>query len=152
WSTILRTDYSLRPLIENEVKLSTSKGSKWYLTPNGNQVSAAIAAGSVAAGMKTLVFVQSTVAAGSCVKGFAQQVTPREVTFTEEEAAWRALVEEEMGGADHCFLAVDPDGVLRSGAAPHHSLLLREERDLHESLFRRRDGIDTLFATSTLAQ
>src|SRR5207253_169980 len=102
--------------------------------------------------MKTLVFVQSTVAAGSCVRGFAGQVTPREVVFHEEEAAWRALAEEEMGGGEHCFLAVDPDGVVRTGAAPHHALLLREERDLHESLFKRGDGIDTLFATSTLAQ
>jgi hypothetical protein len=152
WSTNLRVDYALRPLIDTEVKLSTSKGSNWYLTPNGNQVSAAIAAGSVAAGMKTLVFVQSTVAAGSCVKGFADQVTPREVVFNEEEAAWRALIEEEMGGGEHCFLAVDPDGVVRTGAAPHHALLLREERDLHESLFKRQDGLDTLFATSTLAQ
>lgn len=33
-----------------------------------------------------------------------------------------------------------------------HALLLREERELHESLFRRPDGIKVLFATSTLAQ
>jgi hypothetical protein len=32
------------------------------------------------------------------------------------------------------------------------TLLLREERELHESLFKRRDGIDVLFATSALAQ
>src|SRR3546814_13403972 len=42
--------------------------------------------------------------------------------------------------------------MFRGGAASHHALLLREERDLHESLFKRADGIDVLFATSTLAQ
>lgn len=44
------------------------------------------------------------------------------------------------------------DGTLQTGAASHHGLLLREERELHESLFRRPDGIKVLFATSTLAQ
>lgn len=152
WSTRLREDYSLRALLDDAQPLSTSKGDKWYLTPNGNQVSAAIAAGSVAAGMKSLVFVQTTVASGSCVDGFAERVKPRDVLFTDEEAAWRALVAEEMGGAEYCYLKVDDDGVVRTGAAAHHALLLREERELHESLFKRRDGVDALFATSTLAQ
>src|SRR3546814_20736091 len=57
-----------------------------------------------------------------------------------------------MGGAEHCYLQLDYDGMFRGGAASHHALLLREERDLHESLFKRADGIDVLFATSTLAQ
>ena len=43
-------------------------------------------------------------------------------------------------------------GIFRGGAASHHGLLLREERELHEALFKRPDGIDALFATSTLAQ
>lgn len=43
-------------------------------------------------------------------------------------------------------------GVVRTGAASHHSLLLREERELHESLFKRKDGLHALFVTSTLAQ
>jgi len=152
WSTKAREDYALRALLDTREPLGTSSGMKWYLTPNGNQVSTAIAAGSVAAGMKTLVFVQNTVACGSCVRTFADNLTPREVSLTEEEAAWRALVVEEMGGAEHCYLAVDEESKVRTGAASHHGLLLRDERELHESLFKRRDGIDALFATSTLAQ
>ena len=102
--------------------------------------------------MKTLVFVQTTVFCESCVKGFPDRISARPVTLTEEESAWRALAVEEMGGAEYCYVQLDTDGLLKTGAASHHSLLLREERDLHESLFKRRDGIDVLFATSTLAQ
>ena len=72
--------------------------------------------------------------------------------MTDEEARWRALAVEEMGAAEHCYLQLDDEGVPRTGAASHHSLLLREERELHEALFKRRDGIDAIFATSTLAQ
>ena len=56
------------------------------------------------------------------------------------------------GGAPYCYLKMENDGLVRTGAASHHGLLLREERELHESLFRRPDEIRALFATSTLAQ
>lgn len=152
WSTTNREDYSLLPLLPEPQLLSTNTGKRWYLTPNGNQVSGAIAAASVSAGMKTLVFVQTTVFCESCVNNFPERLSPRPVTLNEEEAAWRALAIEEMGGPGYCYLQLDTDGLLKTGAASHHSMLLREERDLHESLFKRRDGIDVLFATSTLAQ
>ena len=103
WSTTAREDYALRALLDTPEPLGTSTGMNWYLTPNGNQVSTAIAAGSVGAGMKTLVFVQNTVACGSCVRTFADHLTPREVRLNAEEAGWRALVVEEMGGAEHCY-------------------------------------------------
>jgi len=72
--------------------------------------------------------------------------------LTEEEQRWRELTVEEMGGAEYCYLEVDDDGLVRTGAASHHALLLREERERHESLFRRPNGVRALFATSTLAQ
>jgi hypothetical protein len=90
WSTKAREDYALRALLDTREPLSTSSGTNWHLTPNGNQVSMAIAAGSVGAGMKTLVFVQNTIACGSCVRAFADHLAPREVSLTEEEAGWRA--------------------------------------------------------------
>ncbi|HEX4196213.1 MAG TPA: DEAD/DEAH box helicase [Caulobacteraceae bacterium] len=152
WNSTNREDYALRALIGTPTLLSTSTGANWYLTPNGNEVSTAIASGSVGAGMKTLVFVQSTIACAQCVREFAAHLTPQAITLTDEEAAWRALVVEEMGGAEHCYLAVDDDGKVRTGAASHHALLLATERELHESLFKRKDGIHALFATSTLAQ
>lgn len=154
WSTTDRSDYALLQLLAEARELSTgrARGGSWYLTPNGNETSGAIAAAAVSAGMKTLVFVQTTVFCESCVKDFPARVAASQITLTEEEQKWRTLAEEEMGGSDYCYMKLDGDGTLKTGAASHHALLLREERELHESLFRRPDGIKVLFATSTLAQ
>lgn len=155
WSTTDREDYALLKLLPDPQPLATGtrpRSRAWYLTPNGNETSSSIAGAAVTAGMKTLVFVQSTVFSESCVKKFKRRIPPSEVTLTDEEKAWHELAAEELGDAKHCFLKLDSDGLLRSGAASHHALLLREERDLHESLFRRPGGVSVLFATSTLAQ
>lgn len=154
WSTMDRQDYALLPLLEAPLLLATGvrKRGGWYLTPNGNEISGAIAAASVSAGMKTLVFVQTTVFCEKCIKDFRGRLAARPVSLSVDERAWYEYVVEELGGAEHCYLQLDPDGLLRAGAASHHALLLREERELHEALFKRRDGIDALFATSTLAQ
>lgn len=154
WSTTNRTDYALLQLLSDARLLSTgrAKGGGWYLTPNGNETSGAIAAAAVSAGMKTLVFVQNTVFCESCVKSFPARVVASQIVLNDEEQKWRALAVEEMGGSDYCYLKLDDDGTLKTGTASHHGLLLREERELHESLFGRPDGIKVLFATSTLAQ
>lgn len=154
WSTTDRSDYALLQLLTDGRLLSNGRaaGGNWYLTPNGNETSGAIAAAAAGAGMKTLVFVQTTVFCESCVKGFPARVPRSQISLNEEEQKWRALAEEEMGGASYCYMKLAADGTLRTGAASHHALLLREERELHESLFRRPDGIKVLFATSTLAQ
>ena len=154
WSTTDRSDYALLQLLGDGRLLSAgrSKGGNWYLTPNGNETSSAIAAAATSAGMKTLVFVQTTVFCESCVKEYPARVAASQITLTEEEQKWRTLAEEEMGGAGYCYMKLAADGTLRAGTASHHALLLREERELHESLFRRPDGIKVLFATSTLAQ
>ncbi|MBI1382899.1 MAG: DEAD/DEAH box helicase [Planctomycetaceae bacterium] len=152
WSTRDREDYALRALLNDSPALATSADSLWRLTPNGNKVGAAIAAGAVCAGMKTLVFVQSSAICSSCVNEFAKFAAPPKPTLTEEEDRLRARIEEEMGGSKFCYLAVDKDNRVGAGAASHHSLLLPDERELHESLFKRANGIAVLFATSTLAQ
>jgi hypothetical protein len=154
WSTKDRKDYALLPQLSEVQQLSTGRkrGGGWYLTPNGNDTSSALAAASAVAGTKTLVFVQTTVFCESCVRKFSDRLATRAIRLNEEETNWRNIVLEEMGGADYCYLKLDDDGALHTGAASHHSLLLREERELHESLFKRPDGIDVLFATSTLAQ
>jgi hypothetical protein len=154
WSTTDRSDYALLQLLGDGRLLSsgsTGRGS-WYLTPNGNETSGAIAAAAASAGMKTLVFVQTTVFCESCVKAYPARVAASQIALNEEEQKWRTLAEEEMGGADYCYMKLADDGTLLQGTASHHALLLREERELHESLFRRPDGIKVLFATSTLAQ
>lgn len=154
WSTTDRSDYALLQLLVEEQLLSTGRAwdGNWYLTPNGNEASGAIAAAAATAGMKTLVFVQTTVFCESCVKVYPGRTAASQIMLTEDEQKWRTLAEEEMGGASYCYMKLHSDGTLRTGTASHHALLLREERDLHESLFRRPDGVRVLFATSTLAQ
>jgi superfamily II DNA/RNA helicase len=154
WSTTDRSDYALLQLLGDGRLLSfgRSKGGNWYLTPNGNETSGAIAAAAARAGMKTLVFVQTTVFCESCVEDYPARVPASQIELTEDEQKWRTLAEEEMGGANYCYMKLAADGTLKMGTASHHALLLREERELHESLFRRPDGIKVLFATSTLAQ
>lgn len=154
WSTTDRSDYALLQLLVEGRPLSTGRAwdGNWYLTPNGNETSGAIAAAAASAGMKTLVFVQTTVFCESCVKAYPARVSGSPIALTEDEQKWRTLAEEEMGGAGYCYMKLAADGTLRMGTASHHALLLREERELHESMFRRPDGIKVLFATSTLAQ
>ena len=101
-------------------------------------------------GLKTLVFVQSTVLAEASVRDFPNLLDAPKVKLNEDELELHRLAAEEMGGAAHCYLTPKANGTFRIGAASHHALLLREERLLHESLFKRKDGIDVLFATSTL--
>ncbi|HHT8901472.1 TPA: DEAD/DEAH box helicase [Burkholderia cenocepacia] len=155
WATRKRSDYALMALLDEPIEFATgtNKWTKgWYLTPNGNKVAGTIAAAAAEDGLKTLTFVQSTVAAESTVRHFRELLPKRRVPLTDEEKAWRKLVEEELGGPQYCYLKLDAKGRVEGSAASHHARLIKHERLLHESLFKRRDGINALFATSTLAQ
>lgn len=154
WASSDREDYALMPLIDQAPHFTTAKNRNrsWRLTPNANKLGAALAASAAASRIKTLVFVGSEVLAHSGAKEFKKELPIRDVTLTEDEQKLYNLACEEMGGADYCYLNVDDKGVFNGGATSHHAMLLREERHLHESLFKRKNGIDALFATSTLAQ
>ncbi|MFT2160710.1 DEAD/DEAH box helicase [Pseudomonas putida] len=155
WSTRNRDDYALMALLDKPVAFGTGvvkKPKRWYLTPNGNQVAGAIAAAAAEVGLKTLTFVQSTIMAESSVRHFRDLQPTQRTSLTDEEQSWRKLAEEELGGEQYCYLQLDSSGCVKGGAASHHSQLIKYERLLHESLFKRRDGISALFATSTLAQ
>ncbi|PAL22812.1 DEAD/DEAH box helicase [Sphingopyxis sp. GW247-27LB] len=155
WATRNRNDYALMALLDEAIPFASNaakKSGEWYLTPNGNVVAGTIAAAAAEDGLKTLTFVQSTTAAESTVRTFRSLLPKRRVSLIEEEQAWRKIVEEELGGPQHCYLKLDANGQVDGGATSHHGQLLKAERMLHESLFKRRDGVDALFATSTLAQ
>lgn len=154
WATQNRGDYTLLPLLPEEHSLSTgrSKGGRWYLTPNGNQTSATLAAAAASSGLKTLVFVQTIPLAEASARDFYRLLDAPTVTLSDSERELYRLAAEEMGDASHCYLRLRADGAFVGGAASHHSLLLREERQLHEALFKREGGISVMFATSTLAQ
>ncbi|MGH0281363.1 DEAD/DEAH box helicase [Sinorhizobium meliloti] len=154
WASNAQEDYALLPLLKEAPHFTTARrtGGRWALTPNGNKLSAAIAAASAASRIKTLVFVQSTVLAHAASKEVRERLETDPVVLNETEQKLYDLAVEEMGGANYCYLKLEDDGTFQGGATSHHALLLREERHLHESMFKRADGINVLFATSTLAQ
>jgi len=154
WQSKARKDYALLPLLEEQVRLSTgsTKNQDWYLTPNGNQVAAAIAQATARQGLKTLVFTQTVPLATSASNILSQELGQPGCFLSADELELYSAAADETGGAAYLYLQVDDDGKLLSSSACHHGLLLPAERNLHESLFRREDGINVLVATSTLAQ
>ncbi|KFL29540.1 hypothetical protein JP75_20430 [Devosia riboflavina] len=153
WASQDRNDYALLSLFQDEHRLSTGKGTRgWYLTPNGNHTGAILAASSSKGGMKTLLFVQTVPWAESAAAEVRQELSAPPVLLTDEEAATIKLAEEEMGGRQYLYTPLDEEGALLGRAVTHHSMLLREERSVHESLFKRNSGVNVLVATSTVAQ
>lgn len=159
WQSKRRDDYSLLPLLDDPVTLAvaTSPAGGWYLTPNGLQVASALAVGAAATtvagrGLKTLVFTQTIPHAQSSAKLISDTLGDPGCVLTEEEKRLYDISRDEMGGEAHLYISVADDGRLTSSCAPHHGLLLPSERQLHEALFKRPDGIQVLVATSTLAQ
>lgn len=115
------------------------------VTPNANNVAAHIAATSARNGMKTIVFVNTKQDAVTVASDIAAEVR-REVKPSEAETRkWEALA-VELGGLKHS-LVPGP-----SSAVPHNGAMLKLERDICESLFRRPDGASAIVATPTLAQ
>jgi superfamily II DNA/RNA helicase len=154
WQSNARKDYALLPLLEGTVTLATGTSSdrNWYLTPNGNQVAATIAESTARQRLKTLVFTQTIPLANSAAKSLSSRLGRPPCALTVDERRLYTMAVDEAGGANHVYLEVDAAGNLVSSSACHHGLLLPAERHLHESLFKRPDGIDVLVATSTLAQ
>ncbi|WP_156935512.1 MULTISPECIES: DEAD/DEAH box helicase [unclassified Mesorhizobium] len=155
WQSQARRDYALLPLLDSQVLLSTGtrRGNRsWYLTPNGNKVAATLAAATGKSGLKTLVFVQTIPLADSASVAVVEALGDANVRLTPEEKQQYDAAVDEMGSPAHVYVSVDAAGVLQASCACHHGLLLPAERHLHESLFKRPDGINVLVATSTLAQ
>ena len=162
WNTRSRNDYSLQKLLDEQVSLavgdSLRKGApkntaRWYLTPNGVQVSQKLAEEISKKNLKTIVFMQSIPWVNSAHNNMCKNVAGSGCVLTESERANYDAAKDELGSVDHLYLLVDEDvNTLRSSSACHHGHLLSFERTLHESLFKRGDGINVLFATSTLSQ
>jgi hypothetical protein len=154
WQSQARKDYALLPLLEEPVTLSTgtAKDRHWYLTPNGNQVASAIGEATARQRFKTLIFTQTIPLANSASNSLSRGLGRPACTLTETERQLHTVAVDEAGGADRVYLDVEATGELVSSSACHHGLLLPAERHLHESLFKRPDGINVLVATSTLAQ
>ena len=154
WVSNERRDYTLLPLLDDAITLSmgSSPGHNWYLTPNGNQVSAALASATARQNLKTLIFVQTIPLCKSTAKAVNVALGPGETQLLPDELHLYQMAADEAGGVDHLYLTVSDEGVLSDASACHHGLLILQERHLHEALFRRADGVNVLVATSTLAQ
>ena len=150
WQTTELDDYVLLPLLDDPVLLAIARS--WYLTPNGNKVAASLAAATAGQGLKTLVFTQNIPWANAAVKDLTGQLGRSRFVLSVEETALYEAACEDVGAGAQLYLEVGEDHSVISSAAAHHGLLLPAERSLHESLFRRPDGINVLVATSTLAQ
>lgn len=153
WLSNARVDYALLPLLDDDVTLATgtSRTRSWYLTPNGNQVSAAIGAATGSKNLKTLIFVQTIPLCTSACDAVNTASGPLAVVLTAEESELYRVAVEEAGAPAHLYLSLDSDGRLSEASVCHHGLLMVQERQLHEQLFRR-DGVNVMVATSTLAQ
>lgn len=154
WDTLERQDYALMHLLDKPVALALNKF--WRLTPNANQLASAIAAAGIgealARPLKTLIFCQTTVNANSTAESARGRIGQYAVKMTQHETALYNVALEEMGAVSALFVELSDSHHVVSSALPHHARLLPSERHLHESLYKRKDGIHVLAATSTLAQ
>lgn len=153
WESSDPRDYRWLPLLNTPVPLSVS-GTRtqggWRLSSNQNQVATALAKSGANFGRKVLVFAQQvgwSVSISNAVNANSDQRT----TLDAGEKALLTRAIEAAGSTSVLYGHFDGDEVVGQ-ALPHHGLLLREERRLHEKLYKRRDGIPVLIATSTLAQ
>lgn len=155
WLSTSRAHYRLLPLLEEKLVLGTGKtpsGKTWYLTPNGNKLASALAVATARQNLKTLVFVQTIPLANSATKAVNGSAAAAETVLTPAEHALLDEAIEELGDVSHSYISTNNAGRVESASVCHHSLLLPAERQLHESLFRRPDGVKVMIATSTLAQ
>lgn len=130
-----------------------NKSARWYLTPNGLQVSAILAAEIARKGLKSLVFVQTIPWAISANNNISDSLGLSSIMLSESEKYLYELAADEAGGSQYLYLNVDEAGEkLLSASVCHHGHLMQSERSLHESLFKRPDGLNVLVATSTLSQ
>lgn len=149
WATTKRNDYTLVQLLDETVQLSGNQ--YWKLTPNAVAVSSAVASAAVESGIKTLVFFQTIKNAASAAKKMSESLGKVSIKLLETEARWAQMATLELGGPEHLYMRLK-NGRAVDAAAVHHGLLLPEERFLCESIYKRRNGIKALAATSTLAQ
>jgi len=142
WNTDNSHDYRLLPLLDEKVNLSVNK--YWSLTSNRNVVASSLASNLVKKGIKTIVFTQQI----NFAESIAKNILPGDniIIYNDSELTLLNRLVEEVGDIKHVYTHYN------NVASCHHGLLLKDERELAESLFKRKDGIKILVATPTIAQ
>ncbi len=115
------------------------------LQPNANSVAAQIATICVKKNMKTIVFVNQKQHACSLATEISNQFSMQIDVTEKEKKLWSALT-IETGGLEHSILHKP------TVAVPHNASMLKLERELAESMYRRENGAGVIVATPTLAQ
>ena len=152
WDSMRRDDYALLPLSDSEMLLSVN-ATTWKLTPNVNSVAAELASlASRNTGVKSLIFAQTIPYAMSAQAAAGKHLGVASITLTENERHLYNLALDELGNESALYVDIVEGKFVRWPSLCHHGLLLPTERQLHESLFKRPDGVSVLVATSTLAQ
>ena len=133
WNTKSRNDYSLQKLLDEQVGLAVGdylrKGApkntaRWYLTPNGVQVSQKLAEEISKKNLKTIVFMQTIPWAISAHNSMCKNVAGSGCVLTEAERANYDAAKDELGSVDHLYLLIDEDtNTLQSSSACHHGHL-----------------------------
>jgi hypothetical protein len=100
WVSNERRDYTLLPLLDDAITLSTasSPARNWYLTPNGNQVSATLAAATARQNLKTLIFVQTIPLCKSAAKAVNVALGAGEIRLLPDELYLHQMAADEAGG------------------------------------------------------
>jgi len=131
---------------DTKVKLSgTIWGSSIRLTPNANEVATHLAVAASKAGLKVIVFVNTKTDAITVASDISDEINDRIEPTEFEDARWKAL-ETELGSLKHAAISGP------ATAVPHNSAMLKLERDICESMFKRSAGARAIVATPTLAQ
>jgi len=147
WDSSKSDDFYIRRLFSKKLRLEVSP--YYRITSNRNLVAAELAAFFVKAGMKTLVFVNNPVVAKSTARylhGLLDESTINYDLFRKQNIRIINSLEMELGNLSYSYF--NPDYQV----SVHHGLLLPAERLLNESLFKSKDGINSIIATATLAQ
>lgn len=152
WESMRRDDYALLPLSDSKMLLSVN-ATTWKLTPNVNSVAAELAShASRNEGIKSLIFAQTVPYAMSAQETVGEHLGEANIALTEDEQHLYNLTLDELGDESALYINAVEGKFARWPSLCHHGLLLPTERQLHESLFKRPDGVSVLVATSTLAQ
>lgn len=143
WNQAAAADIRLIKLSDDPVELTVKKNG--YATPNSNKVAARLAIDACAAGLKTIVFVQQPGHAVSTARNISGKLEATYTLTASETALW-GNIQAELGGSEHSLINIG------AAALPHNGDMIPLERRLAESLYKKRDGVDVIVATPTLAQ
>lgn len=149
WASRRREDYTYLPLVEDHPVLGVNQ--QWRLTPNAGVLAAVLAKEAALSEVKTIVFSQSVRMAAAIASRVTKSLGRSRNSLTASEQELMTVAADELGGTEKLYVDVE-NGELIAQAAAHHGLLLPEERELIESLFRRRGALSVLSATSTVGQ